>query len=556
MPALLAILGGALLLVWPALLNGYPILFSDTGGLLDMGLAGDMGWDKPWVYGPFLALTSAGLTLWGSVAAQGLLLSHLLWLTQSVMAPPRPGRHLSLCAVLAAATAAPWFAALLMPDTFAPLVVLSLFVLAFGPGRVSRGALAWAGVVGTVAVASHLAHLVLAAGVVATAGLLRRRLPWRPALPVAAALGFLLCSNLVGNGVLAVSPYGSVFALARLVGDGPGRAYVDAACPAAGWRICAWQGRLPADSDEFLWHPNGPVWADGFGPIRYAPEAARLVPAIIAAHPGAVLQAAAANTLRQLGLVRVGDTLVADHLDVALLPRLNQYFPPQEAAAFRASLQAAGRLPAAAAPFNTLHLAMLAAGAVGTIWIALGLALARRSPASTILTLRGEEQSLTEHCGDRDLIGHGGDRSLAPHHGERSLLRHCEERSDAAIQGPYAPALAAGAPWTATPQPARNDGRTRAPRAGKNTRLAQDRRTTAFDRLRAIASNPLQALAVLILAGLLANAAATGALSGPHHRYQARIAWLVVLPPLLAYAARRDASCRDTSAGAMWTSAS
>ena len=60
----------------------------------------------------------------------------------------------------------------------------------------------------------------------------------------------------------------------------------------------------------------------------------------------------------------------------------------------------------------------------------------------------------------------------------------------------------------------------------------------------------------MVLAGLLANAAATGALSGPHHRYQARIAWLVVLPPLLAYAARSEASWRTTSSGDMRTSAS
>jgi len=546
MPALLAILGGALLLVWPALLNGYPILFSDTGGLLDMGLAGDMGWDKPWVYGPFLALTSAGLTLWGPVAAQGLLLSHLLWLTQAVMAPPRPGRHLALCAVLASATAAPWFAALLMPDIFAPLVLLSLFVLAYGPGRVSRAALAWAGVVGTLAVASHLAHLVLAAGVVAVAGLLRRQLPWRPALPIAAALLFLLGSNLVGNGVLAVSPYGSVFALARLIGDGPGRAYVDAACPAAGWRICAWQGRLSADSDEFLWHPNGPIWADGYGPIRYAPEAARLVPAIIAAHPGAVLQAAAANTLHQLGLVRVGDTLVADHLDVALLPRLQQYFPPQEATAFRASLQAADHLAAAAAPFTPLHLAVLVAGAAGTLWIALGLALTRRSPASKpTLTPHGEDQSLIPHNEEQNPIGHCDEQSLVPHGEEQTLLRHCEERSDAAIQGPHGPD--AGRPRITMPQAARNDP------ANQATRNDSSKGPWRWPSTR---KNPLQALAILTLAGLLANAAATGALSGPHHRYQARIAWLVVLPPLLAYAARKDASCRDTSAGAMWTSAS
>jgi hypothetical protein len=36
--------------------------------------------------------------------------------------------------------------------------------------------------------------------------------------------------------------------------------------------------------------------------------------------------------------------------------------------------------------------------------------------------------------------------------------------------------------------------------------------------------------ALLVLAGVLANAAASGALSRPHDRYQARIAWLVLLP--------------------------
>jgi hypothetical protein len=40
---------------------------------------------------------------------------------------------------------------------------------------------------------------------------------------------------------------------------------------------------------------------------------------------------------------------------------------------------------------------------------------------------------------------------------------------------------------------------------------------------------------LIIWVGVLANAFATGALSKPHHRYQARIAWLLVLPPLLLW---------------------
>ena len=284
----LAVGCGALLLAWPALYNGYPLMFSDTGPLLEMGLEPSIGWDKPWIYGPFLAL-SGYTTLWLPLAAQALLTSWVLWLTQAVLGGWQARLHLALCALLAIGSAAPWFTALLMPDVFTPVAVLCLFILAFDGERLSRVELAGAAVLGSVAVASHLAHLILAAGCIAVLTLLRWRLGWRslwrPAVPLAAALAMLLLTNAVGNRTFGISPYGSVFALARLVGDGPGRAYLDHACPDPGLRLCAWQGRLSADSDEFLWHPQGPLWANGFGPTRFAPEAARLVPAVIAAYP-------------------------------------------------------------------------------------------------------------------------------------------------------------------------------------------------------------------------------------------------------------------------------
>ena len=55
-----------------------------------------------------------------------------------------------------------------------------------------------------------------------------------------------------------------------------------------------------------------------------------------------------------------------------------------------------------------------------------------------------------------------------------------------------------------------------------------------------------------VLVGVLANAAATGALSGPHDRYQARIAWLLPLAGLLAWpaTAARRATEPDVAKGA------
>ena len=425
----LALAAGAVLLIWPAFLNGYPLVFSDTGGLLSTALEPTIGWDKPWVYGPFLLALHGRFTLWLPCLAQGLAVSHVLWMVQKVTIGALPWRHLALCAVLAAGTAAPWFAALLMPDIFAPLTVLCLFLLAFGEGlsKVERG---WLVALGAFSIGVHLAHLIVAAACLVPVLALRWRRLAVCAAPLALALAALLLTNIAGNGVAAISPYGSVFALARLQADGIASDYLRDACPGAGYRLCAWTDRMPMDSDKFLWDPDGPVWGNQFGPTLMAPEASRVVAATLRAYPIEALRTAVGNALQELTMVRVGDALGSDYLDVTVLPRLQTYFPPQEAARFNAGLQARGLLAADASAFRWLHVTVLLAGVGGSV---LALAL-----------------------------------------------------------------------WKGRPGVA--------------------------------------ALAVFILVGLAANAFATGALSGPHDRYQARIAWLVLLPGLLtlpAFARRR-----------------
>ena len=261
-------------------------------------------------------------------------------------------------------------------------------------------------------------------------------------MPLGAALAFLVLANAVAHGKPAVSPYGSIFLLGRLVGDGPARALLQRDCPAADYeRLCRWvaQAHPPGwdgDSDAFLWHPDGPLWYDELGPILFAPEASRAVRATLLAYPGEIAAAMLRNAWVQLGLVKVGDALVADHLDVAVEPKMRRYFPPEERARYLASVQQTGALPALAAPFALLHLGVLVAGGLGSLVV---LARWRR---------------------DRALAG----------------------------------------------------------------------------------------FAFVVLTGLAANALVTGGLSRPHHRYQARIAWLVVLPPAFALMLPRSGSARLGSA--------
>lgn len=422
------ILAGAVLLCWPAAFNRYPIVFSDTFGYLEQGIEGYVGWDKPWIYGPLLVPLHARLSLWPVVAAQSLLLSTMLWLLQRRLVPnPRRTVHLVLVLVLALGSAAPWFTGLVMADAFTPLVPVGLGILAIRPTPgippLSRPVRLFVALVTTVAIAAHLSHLILAAACIGLLALYRWRSPLAAlgtAVPLAAALALLLAINVVGQNRAAISPYGSVYALARLVADGPAADTIREACPGAGWYLCAWTTRLTDDSDAFLWSPNGPMSQEGVGPLNLAPEASAIIRETLLRHPLAVARAALANTARQLGQNRIGDALTPDYLAVTVRKTLEAYFPPAEVARFDQGLQAQGRLHAIAGPLNPQILSLLAMGALATAWIA----VARRA-------------------------------------------------------------------------------------------------------------TPLGIFAALTLVAVLANAFATGALSGPHDRYGARIAWLLLVGPLV-----------------------
>ena len=363
-----SILAGAALLLWPAILNGYPLLFSDTGAFLHQTLGPLMIWDKPWIYGPFLHLFHWQVSLWLPAAAQALVVSWLLWLTQRVVRGRATAlAHLGLTAGLAALTTAPFSVALLMPDILAPVAVLCLFLLGLGwdsLGRLERAALL---LIGSVAIAAHLSHLPLALAMAVMVGLLSLRVmpAMRAALPLLAAVLLLLATNGIGHGRVSLSPHGSTFLLARLIADGPAARTIAAECPARGWYLCAWAGRLPSDSDVFLWSPDSPVNRDPEGRDRFlggallSDEAREIVGETLRREPLVVARAMAENALRQMLLVAIGDTLVADHLAAAVAPRIAEGFPPREQAGYAAALQVQGRLAALLAPIVPVAPAVL-----------------------------------------------------------------------------------------------------------------------------------------------------------------------------------------------------
>ncbi len=416
------VLLGALPFIWPALWNGYPLVYSDTNVFIYQPTPGFFNWDKPFIYGPWMLLVHGWQSLWGVAVAQAILVSQLLWLTLAVFSPPNKLRFLLLCLILATCTGASWFVSLLMPDIFSALTVLSIFVLGFSP-RLSRSLAVWVCLVGALAIAVHLSHLVIAAACIFTVLLLRFSRVGLVLLPLVLALSLLVSTSYYAFNKLAVSPFGSVFMLARFAADGHVTATLNAKCPKAEWHLCGWKDRLPSDSDVFMWDSKGPVWSHPDGPIGLAPEASTLVSLAARDNPLGVLASMLKNTSQQLVMIKLGDTLHADWLEVTVAKSIEAHFSSAELARFKASKQWRNALQDRVQWLNGL----------ATIVLVLSL----------------------------------------------FLSLYCL--------------------WHAL--------------------IKRDKRAIA--------------LILLLWAGALANAFATGALSKPHYRYQTRIAWLLVMPPII-----------------------
>ena len=390
----LASLLGAPLLVWPAWLNGYPLVFIDTVSYLLHTTAPEVPWDKTQAYGPFLHAFHWQRSLWAPMLVQGLIASHLIWLMQAaVRGRAGIGWHLLVCGGLALATSAPWFLATLMPDALTGLVPLCIFLLAFG--SLTTGQALWVGGLSVLAVASHLSHLPVALALLALVLLLTWRLGpvLRAGLPVALAVPLLCLANMVAFDRFTPSPHGAAFLLARLQADGPAAALLRDRCPDAGWHLCAFTDQLPMDSDAFLWDEASPLnrEADGtlrrMGALRGSAEARLIIGETISAYPLRVAIAGIGNALAQTAKFMVGDTLVADHLALSARRAIAEFFPVEELAQFDAGAQMQGELPRQAEPWLLPHVPVVLLALLAAPWMAWRAAKARDGPRLALLSL-------------------------------------------------------------------------------------------------------------------------------------------------------------------------
>jgi hypothetical protein len=280
-----------LVLLAPALWNGFPLIFPDTGGYVERPLLGTLDMGRSALYGLFL-YAGIATAFWPNVILQAALTAWLIVMTLRALGlGGRPWLAFAIAAMLTVGTSLPWFASQLMPDILFPAAVLAIYLLAFQAAQLKGWERCGLAAVIVIAIPSHMAAAGLCVALIIALWLLTRLAPNalpKPKLSIAAAavaagVAFCPISNYAITGNFIFTPGGSSFLFGRLVEDGIVARYLDERCPDPALRLCAHKSKVPDEADDWLWG-DSPFYTLG-GWSEFAAEERVIIVATLKRYP-------------------------------------------------------------------------------------------------------------------------------------------------------------------------------------------------------------------------------------------------------------------------------
>jgi hypothetical protein len=364
-PANLMIVGLTLALLWPAVVNRQPFLFSDTSAYVRgfdaaiykaTGIASDWTTDdtkgharasasraqsrsveeqaaptgatsaKPGrdtqpvlsgrsiYYGALIYLSDLVAGFWPLVLLQAALVAIAIVKTLRRLLAPAESRAVGVgtLACLVLLTPLAYFTDLAMPDIFGALAILAAASLLFmwrTDDRVSHGF--WA-VLLAASLVVHSANLLVVLGMAAVGLLMwavklaridRNGLIALVLAIVVAQMGETAFSFAVRKAT-GHPPIRPPFVTARLIDDGPGMDYLRRTCPGSGFAACGYLDRLPLSSDKFLWAAGRGGVFSASSPAdqrKLAAEDTRFARSVLADRPAVVIGTTIASIGSQFG---------------------------------------------------------------------------------------------------------------------------------------------------------------------------------------------------------------------------------------------------------------
>lgn len=262
---------GAVILQIIAFYNTYPLVYSDTGTYIYSGFDLFVPKDRPILYGILVRLFSFKQSLWLVVFIQNLITSFLIFETLRLFIKEKQATFFYLAiGILVLGTSVGWYSNQIMPDFFAPILILSwVWILFQKKSSTLKKGLIW--IIFIVANCTHFSHLfistvLLLLVLIFQTPLFRKRQFFKLEFQknklftllflVLFSWLFLPSLNATFGGGFKLSRGGHVFLVANLNEKGLLKQILDKHCDSGELKdcsLCEEKDDLPTDIGGFIW---------------------------------------------------------------------------------------------------------------------------------------------------------------------------------------------------------------------------------------------------------------------------------------------------------------
>jgi hypothetical protein len=263
---LLLYLLSALILLLPACYNGYPLVTPDSGAYVDSGWYFHMPLDRPLTYSIFVRIASAGVSLWGIVLLQTLILVYFLArISRKVLGDHyKHNLFLTIILLLGGFTSAGWTTSHVMPDIFTAILLLTVADFFLSPQLTAKNKAVYFFFLLFI-IQQHNSNLLIMlvfCGIVGAYALFSRnkRYNKKTLLLFCATLCSFICLsffNLWQGNRFRPSASTHLFLISRMAENGILDKFLAQYCPIEGYDICKYQGNTGERQWDFMWSDKG-----------------------------------------------------------------------------------------------------------------------------------------------------------------------------------------------------------------------------------------------------------------------------------------------------------
>lgn len=336
------LLSATVILSWVTIYNHYPIIYPDSGNYIESGMKLETPMDRPITYGIFIRLFSLnGLSLLPVVLIQNLILSFLL--LETIISIVRKNViivFLSTVVGLGLFTGLSWVSNQIFADFFTPFIFLSAYLFVFSQLDPRKRKLIL--FIFILSVASHLSHVSIAICtllIATTFGMLlikeeRKKLFLRSALLITLSLATVFVMG------AAVSKSSAIFFTGKLAESGILKAFLDERCDIEHYKLCDHRNSIEPVAAFFIWGEKSTTgklggWKEANQEYQEICKAILTDPKFLKL----VLAESAKSSIRQFGLISIGESTLGIYQDSKISGTLVKSFP-KDLVIFESSRQA------------------------------------------------------------------------------------------------------------------------------------------------------------------------------------------------------------------------